>query len=369
LASQARLTPQDEPSLAAEPEAVRVRGRTTPAGLARFLAKRLALGALLCLGITLVAFVLTHLVPGDPAAAELGQRAIGDPAAVRAFDVKYGLNKPVPEQYLIYLGHLLHGDLGISEQTQQPVTTNLAQYAPATMELASFAIVLCLVVGLGLGVVAGMTRGSLADQFLRVFSLTGVSMPTFWVALICFYVFFYRLGWFPSGGRLNPGVTPPPQVTGFYTIDSALAGQWSTFWDAVDHLILPGLVLGLYTIGVILRFTRASVLEVLGNDYVRAARAKGLSEWTVIRRHVLRPALLAIITVAGIAFGSLLSGTVLVENIFSWPGIGEYAYTSAINLDLPAIMGVSIVVALIYIILNLVVDVLYTVIDPRISLS
>jgi len=369
LASDARLALTDGPDLADASTAGRGRRRSTPVGLARFLAKRLALGVLLSLGITLVAFVLTHLVPGDPAAAALGQRAIGDPAAVQAFRHKYGLDKPVPEQYVIYLGHLLEGDLGTSEQSQRPVTTDLAQYVPATMELASFSILLCLVVGVGLGIVAGMTRGSPVDQLLRIFSLTGVSMPTFWVALIAFYVFFYRLGWVPSGGRLSPGVIPPPQVTGFYTIDSILAGQWSTLGDALAHLVLPALVLGLYTVGVILRFTRASVLEVLGNDYVRAARAKGLLERTVIRRHVLRPALLAIITVIGIAFGSLLSGTVLVENIFSWPGIGEYAYTSAINLDLPAIMGVSMVVAVVYIVLNLAVDILYTVIDPRISLS
>lgn len=369
MASEARLVPQDEPDLADRPGAFRAGRRSTPAGLAWFLLKRLALGVLLSVGITLVAFVLTHVVPGDPAAAALGQRAIGDPAAVQAFRHKYGLDRPVPEQYMIYLGHLVQGDLGTSEQSQRPVTTDLGQYVPATMELATFSIALCLVAGVGLGVVAGMTRGSRTDQLLRVFSLTGVSMPTFWVALIGFYIFFYRLGWFPSGGRLNPGATPPPRVTGFYTIDAMLAGQWSTVGEAAAHLVLPALVLGLYTVGVILRFTRAAVLEILGNDYVRAARAKGLSEWTVIRRHVLRPALLAIITVVGIAFGGLLSGTVLVENIFSWPGIGEYAYTSAVNLDLPAIMGVSMVVAVVYIVLNLAVDILYTVIDPRISLS
>ena len=170
-------------------------------------------------------------------------------------------------------------------------------------------------------------------------------------------------------GIQSPGLSPPPTITGMYTVDSLLNGQWSLFGNALDHLVLPGLVLGLFTVGVVFRFTRASVLEVINNDYVRAARAKGLSEWTVIRRHVMRPALLPIATVAGLAFGNLLSGTVLVENIFSWPGVGQYAYHSAINLDLPAIMGVSIFVALVYIVVNLVVDLLYGVIDPRIRLS
>ena len=193
-------------------------------------------------------------------------------------------------------------------------------------------------------------------------------MPTFWVALFVFYIFFFRLGWLPSGGRLSPGLSAPAKITGLYTVDALLHGQWSLSVNALEHLVLPGMVLGIFTVGTVTRFTRASVLEVINLDYVRAARAKGLSEWTVIRRHVMRPALLHIATVASLAFGSLLSGTVLVENIFSWPGIGEYAYLSAINLDLPAIMGVSIVVAIIYIITNLLVDLLYSVLDPRIEL-
>lgn len=340
----------------------------TAAGLARFLARRLGTGVLLVIGITFVAFVLTHIVPGDPAAANLGQRALGDPAIVRAFDHKYGLDKPLPDQYLIYLWRLLHLDLGISEQSQRPVLTDLAQYVPATIELALFAIVISMVLGVSLGVVAAMRRGRPIDSGLRAASLLGVSMPTFWVALFVFYLFFYKLGWFPSGGRLAPGVTPPGQITGMYTVDSLLHGQWGLFWDALDHLIMPGMVLALFTVGIVLRFTRASVLEVINNDYVRAARAKGLSEWTIIRRHVMRPALLSIITVTGLAFGSLLSGTVLVENIFSFSGLGQYTYISATNLDLPAITGVSIVVAIVYILINIGVDLLYSVLDPRIEL-
>ncbi len=345
------------------------RSRARRHDLARFLWRRVAIGVALCVGVTLVSFLLTHLVPGDPAAANLGQRAIDDPAAVAAFRTQYGLDKPLPVQYLIYLGKVVRGNLGISQQSHRPVVTDLSEYVPATIELALFAIVLTLLIGVTFGVIAAMTRDRLPDQVLRVVSLAGVSMPTFWIALVAFYLLFFKFGWLPGGGRLDPGQVPPGHITGFFTVDALLHGQWALFGSAVKHLILPGLVLATYTIGMLLRFTRASVLEILGNDYVRAARAKGLPERIVVVRHVLRPALIGIITVAGVAFGSLLSGTVLVENIYSWPGIGQYAFHSATNLDLPAIMGVSLVVAVIYIGINIVVDVLYGVIDPRMRAS
>ncbi|SHH01094.1 peptide/nickel transport system permease protein [Jatrophihabitans endophyticus] len=337
--------------------------------LARYLTKRLAIGVLLVLGTTLIAFLLTQLVPGDPAAANLGQQAINDPAAVAAFREQNGLDRSLPAQYGIYLGHLVQGDLGTSQQSHRPVATDLSEYVPATAELALFAIAVSLVLGVVFGVVAALTRDRWPDQVLRVVSLAGVSTPTFWIALVAFYVFFFKLGWSPGGGRLDPGQPPPAHVTGMYTLDALLRGEWSLFGSALGHLVLPGLVLAIYTVGMLLRFTRASVLEVMGSDYIRAARAKGLPERVVVVRHILRPALVGIITVAGVAFGSLLSGTVLVENIFGWPGIGQYAFRSATNLDLPAIMGVSIVVAVVYIVINIAVDVLYGVIDPRIRLS
>lgn len=337
--------------------------------LRRFLVQRIGTGLVLCVGITFVAFVVTHLVPGDPAAANLGQRAIGDPAAVRAFDRQYGLDRPFPVQYLLYLKNVLHGNLGISEQSHRPVVTDLSQYVPATIELALFAIVVSLVVGIGLGVIAAVFRHRWLDHLIRVVSLAGVSMPIFWIALVAFYLLFFKLGWLPGGGRLDPTQNPPTHLTGMFTVDAAIGGQWTLLASALRHLVLPGMVLAIYTVGMLTRFTRASMLEIMENDYVRAARLKGLPEYVVVLRHVLRPALVAIITVAGVAFGNLLAGTVLVENVFSWPGVGQYAYRSAINLDLPAIMGVSLFVALVYIVVNLVVDLLYGVIDPRIRLS
>jgi len=190
-------------------------------------------------------------------------------------------------------------------------------------------------------------------------------MPAFWTALTAFYIFFFVLGWAPGTGRLEPGGEPPPRVTGLFTIDALIKGDFQTFRQAFSYLLLPAIVLAIYAVGVLTRFTRASMLEILGNDYVRAARAKGLPEFTVIRRHVLRPALLSIITVAGVAFASLLAGSVLVENVFSWPGLGQYAYRAAVGLDLPGIMGVSMVVATVYITMNLLVDILYRIIDPQ----
>ncbi|MBX6384292.1 MAG: ABC transporter permease [Microbispora sp.] len=331
--------------------------------------RRLLTALLLAVGITLVTFVLTNLVPGDPVTANLGQQALGDPAIVAQWRADHGLDRPLPQQYLMHLKGLLHGDLGVSQQSHRPVSDDLAEFVPATLELAGAAILVSLIIGVASGVIAALRRDRLSDHVLRVLSLVGISVPTFWLALVAFYVFFFRLRITPGSGRIDPGMTPPPQVTGLYTIDAALSGQWDVFASAVGHLAAPALVLALYTIGLLTRFTRSAVLEVLGQDYVRAARAKGLPGRVVLFRYVLRPALVPVITVAGLAFGSLLSGTVLVEAVFAWPGIGQYAYKSATSLDLPAVMGVGLVVGVVYLVINLVVDVLYGVIDPRVRVS
>ena len=339
------------------------------AGLVRFVARRLAALVLLLLGITFVAFALTQLVPSNAAATNLGEQAAGDPAAVKAFEDHYGLNKPWPVRYVIYLQHVLHGDLGQSTLTHDAVTHDLGQFIPATAELAVYSILIAAVVGVTFGVVSAMRRDRPTDHALRVTSLAGISMPTFWIALIALYVGFYRLGWFPGAERLDPGVTPPPSVTGLYTIDALLDGNWGLFTQSLHHLLLPALVLAAFNVSLLTRFTRSAVLEVVGNDYVRAARAKGLPERTVVRRYVLRAALPSVITVLGLVFANVLTGAVLVEKIFSWPGIGQYAYEAAVNVDVPAIAGVSMFVAIVYVTVNFVVDVLYSVIDPRIRLS
>ena len=346
------------------------RRRLVPsATFGRFVARRAIALVFLAIGITLVVFLLTQLVPSDPVTANLGEQAAGDPAAVAAFKEHYGLDKPLPARYLIYLAHVVRGDLGESALTHNPVTTDLGQFIPATAELAIFSIVIAILVGIPIGVAAAVKHDKPVDHALRVVSLGGISMPTFWIALVALYVFFYRLGWFPSGGRLDPGTLDPPHVTGFFTIDALLAGQWGVAGEAFHHLVLPALVLAAFNVSLLARYTRSSVLEVMGNDYVRAARAKGVPERVVLWRYVLRAALPAIITVIGLLFANILTGAVLVENIFGWPGLGQYAYQAAINLDVPAIAGVSLFIAVVYVTINFVVDVLYGVIDPRIRVT
>jgi peptide/nickel transport system permease protein len=338
-------------------------------GLARFVMRRLGALVLLTLGITAVAFVLTQLVPSNAVATNLGEQAAGDPAAVAAFKHHYGLDRPFPTRYLLYLDHLVHGDLGQSTLTHDAVTHDLGQFIPATGELALYSVVFAAIVGIGFGVLAALRRNRPTDHVLRVTSLAGISMPTFWIALVALYVGFYKLGWFPGAERLDPGVQPPPSVTGLYTIDALIAGNFGVFVQALHHLILPALVLAAFNVSLLTRFTRSAVLEVIGNDYVRAARAKGLPERIVVVRYILRAALPSVVTVLGLVFANVLTGAVLVEKIFSWPGIGQYAYEAAVNLDVPAIAGVSIFVAVVYVTVNFVVDVLYGVIDPRIRIA
>jgi len=324
---------------------------------------------LLSIGITLVVFLLTQLVPSDAVATNLGEQAAGDPAAVAAFKEHYGLDKPLPVRYWLYLTNLVQGDLGQSSLTHNSVRHDLAEFIPATAELALFSVVIATFFGITLGVIAAMRRNRPTDHALRVVSLGGISMPTFWIALVALYVGFYKLGWFPGADRLDPGVTPPPTKTGLYTVDSLLAGDLGLFVQSLHHIILPALVLAAFNISLLTRYTRSAILEVSGNDYVRAARAKGMPERVVVTRYILRAALPSVITVTGLVFANVLTGAVLVEKIFSWPGVGQYAYTAAVNLDVPAIAGVSLFVALVYITVNLIVDVLYGVLDPRIRLQ
>ncbi|MCL2788503.1 MAG: ABC transporter permease [Micrococcales bacterium] len=337
--------------------------------LARYVVRRLLLAVLLLFGLTLVTFSLTNLVPGDPVAAALGQRAADDPAITARFRAEYGLDKSLPQQYFAYVGRLVHGNLGVSWQTHRPVARDLAQAVPATMEIAFAAILCSTLIGLALGAWAAHRRGKLADQALRVFSLIGISVPTFWTAIVCFYLFYYRLKWAPGSGRLSPGALAPPKRTGLHTLDALLAGDFATFTDAAAHLALPVMVLTLYTVGLLTRFSRSAFLEVLEQDHVRTARAKGLPARTVFTHYTLRAAAIPILTVIGLAFGSLLSGTVLVESIFGWPGLGSYAYHAASKLDLLAVMGVGLVVGVVYLTINLIVDLLYGFIDPRVRVG
>lgn len=333
--------------------------------MTKYLIRRLLLLPFMLVGISLIAFILSHSVPADPVNAALGEGAIGKPDLVRAYKEHWGLDKSLPEQYLVYLWNLSHGDLGNSIISRRSVAEDLGDAIPATFELATAAILISLL-GVPLGIMAAIKHRKVVDGLIRFFSLLGSSVPVFWLAYIAIFFFYARLGIFPATDRLDTGVAAPNRITGFYTIDSLFSGRWDALGSSLRHLILPAIVLSLTTIGTIIRVSRTITLDVLHQDYLRTARSKGLKEWIVVARHALPNILVPVVTVISLSYGSLLSGTVLTETIFAWPGIGRYAFQSATKLDFPGIMGVSIVIALIYIVINLVVDLLYAVLDPRI---
>lgn len=337
-----------------------------PSGWFGFAVRKLAWTAFLLLGVTLLTFLLIQAVPGDGASANLSETAQKNPEIVAAYRAKWGLDRSLPEQYLTYLGNLVSGDLGNSMATGNRVLDDLARYVPATLELAIPAMALSFLIAVLVGTLAAVRKDKMVDHAVRGGALLGLSTPSFWLAIVVLWVGFYWLDLAPNGGRLDPILIPPPEVTGFLTVDALLAGDTALFRDAVWHLVLPVLVLTIVSSSVLIRFVRSAVLEVLTQEFVTTARAKGLAGHVIIWQHVVRAAMVQIITVGGLAFASLLSGTVLIEQVFSWPGLGQYAYRAASDLDLPAIIGVSLFVAVVYSVVNLVVDLVYGLIDPRI---
>lgn len=333
----------------------------------RYIARRLGLMVILLFGVSILVFMISHLVPSNPVAANLSQTAMANPEIVAAYEAKWGLDKPIWEQYFIYMGNLLQGDLGTSIRTGRPVLEELGQYFPATLELSIFAMIIAIVLGVSFGVLSAVFQDKPVDHILRTISISGVSLPSFWFALLVMTFFCETLKWFPSGGRLDARMfSTPSGGTGLYVLDGLLSGNLSLVGDALSHLILPAIVLGFFTMGLIARQTRSNLLEAMSSDYIRTARAKGMSERRVVIHHALGNALVPVITVSGIGFCNLLGGMVFVEKIFSWPGIGQYAYLAATNLDFPAICGVSLLIAVVYVVVNLFIDILYGVIDPRI---
>ncbi len=332
----------------------------------KFIGKRLIYLVIMLFGVATLVFILTKMIPGDPTVANLSQRSLSDPEVVAAYRAKYGLDKPLIVQYLLYIKSLLQFDLGTSIRTNKPVLEELSRCYPATIELALFAIILAALLGILFGVISAIRRNSILDQVVRALSVTGVSIPSFWFALLVLYFFYYKLHIFPGPGRLSNTFSAPTTVTGFYVIDSLLEGNPAKAFDALQHLILPGLVLAAFTMGLITRTTRSNLLDVMSTDYIRTARAKGLSRVKLIMRHALGNALIPVLTVIGLGLGNLLGGMVLVETIFNWPGVGQFAYESVLSVDYPSIIGVSLLIALNYMVINTVVDILYGVIDPRV---
>lgn len=332
----------------------------------KFIGKRLIYLVVMLFGVATLVFILTKMIPGDPTVANLSQRALNDPEVVAAYRAKYGLDQPVFVQYILYIKNLLHLDLGTSIRTNKPVLDELARCYPATIELALFAIILAALLGILFGVISAIKRNSILDQVVRALSVTGVSIPSFWFALLVLYFFYYKLHIFPGPGRLSNSFSAPAAVTGMYVIDSLIEGNPAKALDALQHLILPGLVLAAFTMGLITRTTRSNLLDVMSTDYIRTARAKGLSRVGLIVRHALGNALIPVLTVIGLGLGNLLGGMVLVETIFNWPGVGQFAYESVLSVDYPSIIGVALLIALNYMVINTVVDILYGVIDPRV---
>ncbi len=331
----------------------------------RYVARRLLLMIPVLVGVSLLAFFLSHLLPGDPARAVAGRLAT--PEQLAAVSERLGLDRPLPVQYALYMERLLRGDLGTSLTSRQDVSRELRIFFPATLELLLATMLITVGVGISLGVRAATARGGWLDRGFLGLSYLGVGMPVFFLALLLQLVFAGWLRVLPIAGRLGLETIPPPSLTGMYTADSILAGQWRTFLDAVRHLALPAATLAIAGVSEVGRITRSSMLMALSQDYVRTARAKGLPERAVWLRHALPNALLPTTTVIGLQVAFLLGGTVLIENLFSWGGLGTYAWTGIFRLDIPVIMGITLVSTTVYLFVNLGVDLLYALLDPRIE--
>ena len=330
----------------------------------RFLLTRVSLLIPTFFGVTVIAFAFIHLIPGDPIEVMVGERGI-DPERHAQLLAEFGWDRPLWEQYVTYLGGLLQGDLGKSVVTKKPVVEEFFTLFPATVELSVCAIILAVLLGLPAGIIAGVRRGSVFDHGVMTVSLTGYSMPIFWWGILLIILFSGTLGWTPVSGRISLLYFFEP-VTGFMLIDSLLSGEEGAFASALHHLVLPTFVLATIPIAVIARQTRSAMLEVLSEDYVRTARAKGLPPWRVIGLHALRNALIPVVTVIGLQVGVLLAGAILTETIFSWPGIGKWMVDSIFRRDYPSVQGGLLLIALIVMLVNLVVDLLYGLINPRI---
>ncbi len=329
-----------------------------------FIVNRVGLLVPTFLGVTLIAFALIHLIPGDPIELMVGERGI-DPQRHAQLMAEMGLDKPLWQQYLIYISNVFQGDLGRSLVTREPVLEEFFTLFPATLELSVAAILFAVIVGLPVGILAAVKRGSLFDHTVMGISLTGYSMPIFWWGLLLILVFSVNLGWTPVSGRISVLYWVEP-VTGFMLIDTLLANDTEAFVSALQHLILPAIVLGTIPLAVIARMTRSSMMEVIREDYIRVARSKGLSPFRIIAIHALRNALIPVVTVIGLQVGVLLAGAILTETIFSWPGIGKWLIDSIQRRDYPAVQGGILLVASIVMIVNLIVDLLYGLINPRI---
>lgn len=332
----------------------------------KYILKRLALLIPVLLGVSITVFVVMHVFTPDPTSIILGQHA--NTEQIESLRQQLGLNDPLHVQYWHFLKGALHGDLGTSLITKTSVTEEVLARFPATIELALAAIILASVFGVLIGVISAVKQNSIIDYISMIFALIGVSMPIFWLGLVLIVIFSVKFNILPVSGRIQLGLEPI-KVTGLYLLDSLIKGNTEAFWDSFKHLILPSVALGMYSTAIIARMTRSTMLEIVRQDYIRTARAKGLTERTVIMKHSLRNAMIPVITVIGLQLGSLLGGAVLTETVFSWPGVGSYTVDAILKSDYPVVQGSVILLAIIFVLVNLIVDILYAYFDPRIKYS
>ena len=332
--------------------------------------RRLSLSVFVFIGVLVLTFIVSRVVPSNPAALYAGARP--RPEQIAKIEVELGLDKPLYEQFFIYAGGLLRGDLGESYHSRRSINTDLRVFLPATLELVIAAVLVAVAVGVPLGVIAGAYPRSRFDYLTRLVAIAGVSVPSFWLALIAQNLFFTQLGWLPLGSRISRDATlfyPITAQTGFYLIDAAISGNWRAWFDALHHLILPACVLAAYPLGITMRMVQASMLEVLSETYITAARAAGLSKRVVLFKLALKNAIMPALTVLGLSFAYSITGAFLVETIFSWPGVGKYVTEAVLNVDFPVIIAVTLVVTVVYIAVNLLVDFAQALIDPRVRLG
>jgi len=335
--------------------------------LGAYITRRLALMIFVIFGVLTITFVVSHIIPADPIAAAYGGQA--PPELIEKIRHEWGLDRPLHEQYVAYMWDALHGSLGNSIKTTKPVIEDLRRYFPATFELSTTAIILAIIIGIPLGIASAVKRNKISDHIARVFSILGISMPVFWLGLLLLAFFYYQLGVLPGPGRLDTFIEPPPNITGMITLDSLITGKRDAFFNSLQRLILPSFVLAFASIAAVVRITRSSMLDVLRQDYIRTAKSKGLKNRIVIMKHALRNALIPTTTIVGLRYGSLLEGAVLTETIFAWPGVGRYMVGAILYNDFPAIMGSVLLIAIVYCLANLTVDIIYGFLDPRIRVG
>jgi peptide/nickel transport system permease protein len=336
----------------------------------QYVLRRLILSAIVVFGVVTITFIIARVIPSDPARMMVGPRAKAEQVARMREEM--GLDRPIHEQFIQYVGSLLRLDFGISFSSRQPIVNELRQFLPATLELVFISVIMAVIIGIPLGVITSARPNSWFDQFIRVVSISGVSVPTFFLALILQIVFFQQLDWLPLAGRLDRNIVlynPVTVKTGFYLIDTVITGNWLAFRSALIHAILPSLTLAIYPISLVARVTRASMLEVLSENYIRSARASGLSEGAILSQLALKNAVAPALTLVALSAAYSITGAFLVETVFVWPGIGQYAFTAVEAVDFPVILAITLVVTISYVVINLLVDIVQAMLDPRVSLD